>query len=93
MVTSIYEFFYLGFALGVTCNSRPSTAARWASRGQGCWSWVRSREHEILSQGLTGLASARHVLPEEVSGPHAFERINLIYFLPLHNYTLITVHN
>jgi hypothetical protein len=31
-------------------------------------------------QGLTGHASARDVLPEEVSGPHSFEMINLIYF-------------
>jgi hypothetical protein len=32
-----------------------------------------SREHEILSQVLTGLASARDVLSEEVTGPHTFE--------------------
>jgi hypothetical protein len=38
-----------------------------------------SREHEILSQVLTGLASARDVLIEEVSGPHSFGIINLIY--------------
>jgi hypothetical protein len=57
------------------------------------WSWVRAREHDILFQVLTGLASARDVLPEEDSGPHAFEVINLIYFSPLHNDTQITVHN
>jgi hypothetical protein len=38
-----------------------------------------SREHEILSQVLTGLASARDVLIEEVSGPHSFGIINLTY--------------
>jgi hypothetical protein len=38
-----------------------------------------SREHEILSQVLTGLASARDVLIEEVTGPHSFGIINLIY--------------
>jgi hypothetical protein len=69
----VEEFSFLGFALGVTCKSRPSTAARWVSRGQGCWSWVRSRGHEILSQVLTGLASARDVLPEEVTEPRTFE--------------------
>jgi hypothetical protein len=29
---------------------------------EGCWSWVRSQEHEILSQVLTSLASMRDVL-------------------------------
>jgi hypothetical protein len=37
-----------------------------------------SHEHEILSQVLTGLASARDVLIEEVSGPRTFEIIDLI---------------
>jgi hypothetical protein len=37
-----------------------------------------SREHEILSQVLTGLARARGFLIEEASGPHSFGIINLI---------------
>jgi hypothetical protein len=32
-------------------------------------------------QVLTGLASVRDVLPEELSGSHSFEGINLILFL------------
>jgi hypothetical protein len=59
----------------------------------GWCSWVWAREHEILSQVLTGLALAWDVLPEEVSGPHTFEMINLIYFLTLHNCALSSVHN
>jgi hypothetical protein len=53
--------FYLeeGFALGVTYKSLPSTAARWVSQGQGCWSWV---ELENLFRAYTGLASARDIL-------------------------------
>jgi hypothetical protein len=39
---------------------------------------LESREHEILSQVLTGLARARGFLIE-VSGPHSFGIINLIY--------------
>jgi hypothetical protein len=38
-----------------------------------------SREHEILSQVLTGLARATGFLIEEVSGPHSCGVINLIY--------------
>jgi hypothetical protein len=51
------------------------------------WVWVTWTMVPGLStrtwdsfHGLTGLASARGVLPEEVSGPHTFEMINLIYF-------------
>jgi hypothetical protein len=51
------------------------------------------REYEILAQVLKGLARARGFLIEEVSGPHTFEGINLIYFSPLHNSTLVTIHN
>jgi hypothetical protein len=38
-----------------------------------------SCEHEFLSQVLTGLARARGFLIEEVSGPHSFGIINLMY--------------
>jgi hypothetical protein len=38
-----------------------------------------SREHEILSQVVPDLARARGFLIEEVSGPHSFGIINLIY--------------
>jgi hypothetical protein len=52
-----------------------------------------SREHEVLSQVLTGLASARDVLIEEVSGPRTFEIINFICSRTTQLYTLITIHN
>jgi hypothetical protein len=44
-----------------------------------------SREHEILSQVLTGHARARGFLLEEVSGPH-FEFINCIYLTTTQQY-------
>jgi hypothetical protein len=36
-------------------------------------------ELENPFRAYTGFASARDVLPEEVSGPHSFGIINLIY--------------
>jgi hypothetical protein len=55
-------------------------ATRWVSSGnRGVGLGFESREHEILSQVLTGLARARGFLIEEVPGPHSFGIINLIY--------------
>jgi hypothetical protein len=45
-----------------------------------------------ISSGLTQALLRRQVFLEEVSGPHTLKIINLIYFSPLHNDTLITIH-
>jgi hypothetical protein len=39
---------YVRASLQFVINRSFSRAARWVSRGQGCWSWVQAREHEIL---------------------------------------------
>jgi hypothetical protein len=85
----ITDLFRVGIGMGVTCNSHTLgdhllrvvllrlLVGCHGDRDVGLG--FESRKHEILSQVLTGLASARDVLPEEVSGPHTFGIINLIY--------------
>jgi hypothetical protein len=53
---------------------------------------VLGSELENLFRAYTGLASARDVLPEEVSGPHSFGIINLLTHTTT-RYALTTVHN
>jgi hypothetical protein len=88
IITILLKLFLWRLALCATCNS---------SSLHGCsvydCVWMGTRmivlgSNMRVSSGPNGPCFGdRDVLPEEVSGPHTFEMINLIYFL---HYT--TVH-
>jgi hypothetical protein len=60
---------------------------------RGWWSWVRTWEHEILSQGFYRPCSDERFSLKKSLDHTLLKIIYLIYFPPLHNDTLFSVHS